>query len=47
MGEMVWLAQVAKEASLGNEPLARNIRGPLIRDLVSTCGVWHSAAVVV
>lgn len=35
MGEMVWLAQVAKEAALRNEPWARSIRWPLVRDLVA------------
>lgn len=36
-----------QDASLGNEPWARNIWRPLVRDLVSICGMWHSAAVVV
>lgn len=30
IGEMVWLAQVTKHASLGNEPWARNVGGHML-----------------
>lgn len=46
MGEMVLLDQVTKML-LWEMSLGPGISGPLVSVLVSICGMWHSAAVVV